>query len=116
MRRNEGLRTAVILLSGVAALLAVAADLPTPARATAVFWFVCACPGLAWVRLLRLRDPLAEFVLGVALSLVAATLAAEALVLLRMWSPTAILVCLVLATIPACILVLRADPRMEDAI
>lgn len=114
-RHDERARTALILTCGVVALLAVATDLPTPLRATLVFCFVCACPGLAWVRVLRLRDPLAEFVLGVALSFVAATLASEALILLRLWSPTAILLCLVLATVPACVLALRAERRLNSA-
>ncbi len=96
-------RAALIMGSGVAALLAQTLHLPTPIRATLIFWFVLACPGLAWVGLLRLREPLAEFVLGVALSLVAATLASEALALIRLWSPAAILLFLVIATFPPCV-------------
>jgi hypothetical protein len=100
---DERFRAALVLASAAAALLAVGTDLPAPLRAPLVFWFVCACPGLAWAAMLRLREPLAEFVLGVALSLVAATLASEALVLLRLWSPVAILVFLAVAAVPPCV-------------
>jgi hypothetical protein len=103
-RRNERVRAAVILASGAAALLAVGTELPTPVRATLVFWFVCACPGLAWTTVLRLHEPLSEFTLGIAFSLVVATLASEALALLRLWSPAAILVCLVVIAVPPCVL------------
>lgn len=114
MMRDAGrVRAVLILASGAATSLAVVTHAPTPLRACLVFSFVCAGPGLAWVGLLRLRDPLAEGVLGVALSLVAATLLSEGLVLVRLWSAPAILFCLVAATVPACVLALagRGRPR-----
>src|SRR4051812_33620247 len=70
MPRNVRVRAALILAAGCAALLAVGLDVVAPVRVPIVFGFVCSCPGLAWITLLQLREPLAEFVLGVTLSLV----------------------------------------------
>jgi hypothetical protein len=114
--RHGRTRAALIMAAGVAALLAQTLHLPTPVRAPLIFAFVLACPGLAWVGLLRLREPLAEFVLGVALSLVAATLASEALALLRLWSASAILLSLVIAAFLPCVhALLRRPVAVEPA-
>jgi hypothetical protein len=67
----------LLALSGWIVFGIVAARAPTPARAIAVFAFTLICPGAALVRLLPLRDLLERAVLGVAIGLSLAALAAE---------------------------------------
>ncbi len=64
-------------------------------RAVFLFAFIFIFPGLAFTQLLHLADPLDEFVLGIALSLVISTLLAELMVLTRLWSPALELVILI---------------------
>lgn len=90
MRGPRRLWTAVVVVSAGLALLVETTGAPTPLRVAVVFWFVGMCPGVAFVRLLRL-DPLAEVTLAVALSLSIAALASEGLALAHLWSPTGLL-------------------------
>jgi ABC-type uncharacterized transport system permease subunit len=79
------------------ALLAAAAALagaPAPVRAPLVLAFLALGPGMAFVPLLRLRDPVAELTLGVAGSLVLDAAVAAAMLYAGAWSPMAILVVL----------------------
>jgi hypothetical protein len=108
-------RAGFVLFCGAAAVVAVAANLPVLLRVPIVFWFVCACPGLAWAGLLRLRDEFAVWVLGVAFSLVLATFLSESLVLLKLWSPPAILAVLVVLSVPPCVYTLRTGHRIAAA-
>jgi uncharacterized membrane protein len=66
----------------------------TAVRAPLVFAFVFACPGLAVVRLLPLRDHLERAVLAVALGLSLTTLAAEGMAISHILQPAMVLVAL----------------------
>ena len=55
----------------------------------AIILYLLFCPGLALIRLVRLSDPLAEFVLAIASSIALDLLLAETMVLLHLWSPAA---------------------------
>ncbi len=70
---------------GVAFLTFVQAE--SPMRAAVAFWFLLACPGMAFVRVLGVKDALAEWTLAIALSLVLDTLVAEAMLFAGVWSP-----------------------------
>ena len=50
-------------------------------------WFLLVCPGMAFARLLRIRDRVREWTLAVALSLVLETILATTMVYARLWSP-----------------------------
>jgi hypothetical protein len=76
-----------VLLAGVAVLALVLLDGPAVARAVAVLAYLAVVPGLACVRLIRLPDALAQFVVGVALSLGLGVLVAQVMVALGRWSP-----------------------------
>ncbi len=102
---------AVAVASGALAVFADLGHLPVPLRPLLVAWFVAVCPGMAWVSLLRLRDRLSELVIGVATSLVVATLATEAMALAHRWSPSALLVALAVACVPAVVLSQRSGRR-----
>jgi hypothetical protein len=64
------------------------ADVHTPARATMTLWFLLVCPGMAYVRLLRVRSYLYTWSLAVALSLALDSLVAETMLYVGVWSPT----------------------------
>lgn len=66
--------------------------------------FVLVCPGLAIVRLLELREPLLEAVLGITLSVSLAGLVAEMQLYLGAWSPAGTVAILVALTIGAALL------------
>lgn len=99
---------AVLLASG-AVLALVLLDGPAVARAVAVLAYLAVVPGLACVRLIRLPDALAQFVVGVALSLALGVLVAQAMVALGRWSPLLGLCVLVtIATLAAVLELVRS--------
>ena len=77
----------IILVTSILTGLAVFSGYLQPLRVTLVFAFMLVCPGMAYIRLLRLRDPLVELVLAVALSLALDTLVAMVLLYVGPWSP-----------------------------
>lgn len=76
----------VILVSAIAAGLLAFGESATPVRPFVALWFLLICPGMAFVRLLRLRDGLAELTLAVALSFAIDGLVSEVLVYAGQWS------------------------------
>lgn len=52
-----------------------------------MLWFILFCPGMAFVRLLKINNPLFEFTLAVGLSLSLATVVATAVLYLHIWNP-----------------------------
>lgn len=79
----------------------------SPVRALVVACFVLVCPGLSLVRLIGLEDRTEQIVLGIALSLAAATVAALAMVYAHLWSPTLGVLMLAVVTLVANWLELR---------
>lgn len=79
----------IIVLSAFAAILAAWLAVPQPARWVLVGWFLVVCPGMALVRLLRLEERTAEWMLAVAVSLSLDMVVGEAMVYAGMWSPLA---------------------------
>lgn len=78
---------AILVVSSIGVALAMVGDIGAPLRPLIAFWFLLICPGMAFIRLLHLREWLTELTLAVALSLTLDTLVAEALVLNHLWSP-----------------------------
>ncbi len=56
-------------------------------RPLIVLWFLLVCPGMALVRFLRLREPIAEWTLAIAVSLVLDALVASVQLYAGRWSP-----------------------------
>ncbi len=79
---------AAIVLSTVGAIVAADAGIAPSFRPAIVLGFLLVCPGMAFVRLLRLGTWVAEWTLAVALSLTLDTLVAMAMVYFTVWSPT----------------------------
>ncbi|MDQ3865332.1 MAG: hypothetical protein M3304_00670 [Actinomycetota bacterium] len=78
---------AVSVVSTVAVAAVVLSDVAPRVRAAFVLWFLVVCPGMALVRLLRLRDRIAEWTLAVALSIVLAILISSVMLYAGKWSP-----------------------------
>ncbi len=76
----------VIVCSGFAAALMAGSSLQTPLRVLFTFWFLLVCPGMAFVRLFRFKDKLAEWVLAIALSIALDVIVSEIAVLNGWWS------------------------------
>jgi hypothetical protein len=87
MPRSSLLWPGIIAVSALAAGLVVFARLETPFRPWIVFWFLFVCPGMAFVRLLRLQDRVAEWTLAFALSIALDAIVAASLLYARAWSP-----------------------------
>jgi hypothetical protein len=84
----------VLVISAIAALLAVFGELVTPLRAVIVLWFLAVCPGMAIVRLLRLGEGWVEWTVAVALSLALDALVAAGMLFAGRWAPEAGLIIL----------------------
>ena len=103
----------VLSLSAVTVLL-VGLNVESPLRALLALVFIHTCPGLGWIRLLRLNDLLAQVTLTVALSLTLTALLALGALYLGRWSPPGMLLTLVmlaLAGVGAELLVTGASAR-----
>ena len=80
----------IIVSAGAAALFTFV--LPgSAARPFADMWFLFVCPGMAVVRLLRLNNAVAEWMLAIALSLALDASVAGLLLYANHWSPGATL-------------------------
>ena len=86
--RSSWLWPAIIILSAGAASFVTFVVPASPLRPIVVMWFLCACPGLALVRLLRLNEPVVEWTLTVALSFVIDAMVGGIQLYAGRWSPT----------------------------
>jgi uncharacterized membrane protein len=66
-------------------------DVHSPVRAVVVISFLLVCPGMAWARLIPLRDDLATLTVALGLSIALDGAVAAIVLYARAWSPTAIL-------------------------
>jgi hypothetical protein len=85
---------AIIILSAIAAGLVNFVFIDTAVRPAIVFWFLFICPGMVLVRFLRLREPIVEWTLALALSFVIDAIVASILLYAGRWSPAGILITL----------------------
>ena len=77
----------VIIASGLGAGLAALGFIGPPLRPLLAFWFLLVCPGIAFVRLLQLEEPLSELTLAIALSIALDSIVAEIMAFSHHWSP-----------------------------
>lgn len=89
------------LLMGSALAVAVVAfvDVPAVVRFPIALWFVAVCPGMALVGLLGFCDAVSKWTLAIATSFAMGILIASASIYLGLWSPSGILLALVLITL-----------------
>ncbi len=81
----------LIILSALGAGLMTFGDTVSTMRRALVLWFLFICPGMAFVRLLRLNDGIAQLTLAIALSLALDTIVAGSMLYAGVWSPKGIL-------------------------
>ncbi len=88
-----GLGRKILSFLLIAATLAVTVTILAVPGGASRLWvvlvYVLVCPGLAYIRLLNISDPLAILMLGIGLSISMDILVSEALVLTHLWSPIA---------------------------
>jgi hypothetical protein len=106
--------TASIALT-LAVVAVVVGGVDSPVRPALVIPFLLLAPGMAAVRLLRIPDPTAVFMLAVAVSLVVAGLVAGIMVYTGNWSPTGGLVGLALFTVTANVADILVSTRRSRA-
>lgn len=63
-------------------------------RAIITTWFLLICPGMAFVKLLRIEEQAIELVIALAVSIAMSTLVSEAMALANIWMPRIALVVL----------------------
>jgi hypothetical protein len=76
----------VIIASAAATVFGIVSDTSSVLRTTLTFWFLLVCPGMAYIRLLRLNQPATELTLAVALSITIDTVVTLGQVLANAWS------------------------------
>ncbi len=93
LRRPAGIAQAwlwpvIIVASALAAGGLVYAGIAGPLRVGIVLWFLLICPGMAFVRLLRVADLATELMLAIGLSLALDALVAIGMLYGQLWSPS----------------------------
>jgi hypothetical protein len=83
------------------------ANIAEPLRPPIAFWFLLVCPGMAYVRLLRLKDSLAEWTIAIALSLALDAAVAGVMLFARAWSPGHGLIALIVISLAGALLQLE---------
>lgn len=118
LSRLPWLWPAVISLSAAAAAIVTFGQVPAPLRAIVGLWFLLVCPGMAFVRLLRLKEGIAEWTLAIASSLAMDALVAGSMVYAGAWSPAGGMLVLVAASLAGALLQVKLpadDGRGERA-
>jgi len=108
----------LITLSALAAVWVVLAEVGPPLQPVILLWFLLVCPGLAFVRLLRLDDWFAQCTLAIAVSTALGVVLAEGMIYSHRWNPIgALLVLAALSIIGAAldaIMTARYQPRSSS--
>jgi uncharacterized membrane protein len=109
--RNQLAWPMAIFVSALLVDLAMLFNFPPILRLPLTFWFLLICPGMAYIRLLELKDNIAEWVLAIALSLTITLILALAMVYTGSWKPGwGILILIVLAVAGASLQVRKILP------
>jgi hypothetical protein len=86
-----------------------------PVRPAIVLWFFLICPGMAFARLLGIKEHLTELTIALALSIALDVIVSETMVLSNMWSPGRALLTLVGVSIFGAALQLTRPPARNNA-
>src|SRR5579884_356542 len=98
MKRLFSWPVLVVVSAGAADALA-RINAGSPAQVVVVLWFLLICPGMMAVQFLQLGEPLAEWMLAVALSLAIDTFVAGAMLMASAWSPQGAFSIIVMLTV-----------------
>jgi hypothetical protein len=105
----------VMLISASGAGLSVASGMAAPVRPAIILWFFLICPGMAFVRLLGIKEHVTELTIAVALSIALDVIVSETMVLINVWSPERALLTLVSVSIFGAALQLTRLPARHSA-
>ncbi len=97
--KSSSLWSLLIVLFAMAAGIFAFADTDSQIRPAVVLGFLVICPGMMLVRFIRLREPVFEWVLALALSLAVDAIVAGILLYAGRWSPTTAFVILLSLTV-----------------
>ncbi len=86
MSREAWLWPVIIVVSAAVACLMAFVFVESPLRPSVTLWFLLACPGMAFVRLMRVSPFYVEWALGIALSLALGTLVSALMMYANAWS------------------------------
>jgi hypothetical protein len=87
LSRSDWLWPTIIILSALAAGLVNFVFVDTAVRPIIAFWFLFVCPGMVLVRFLRLKEPVVEWTLALALSFAIDAIVAGVQLYAGRWSP-----------------------------
>jgi small-conductance mechanosensitive channel len=76
----------VIVTSTLVALIATAVGTGTAFTTLPVLWFLAVCPGMAFVRLLAMEDPVLRWISAIGLSVALGAVVAEALLFAHLYT------------------------------
>ncbi len=85
--RNAFWWPVIIIVSALTAGTLTLLDAVPPARVAIGLWFLLVCPGMAYVRLLQIKEDFFELILAIALSIAINTVVSQALLVTNNWSP-----------------------------
>ncbi len=114
MQRGSGPMTpsrAIVLAVAAGCAVTYAADWQSPIRVILALAFMLACPGLAVVELLRLREPVVQLAVAPATSIATGTLVALVLVNAHWFTPGRVLLCLEVITVGLLLIAIARDSR-----
>ena len=111
MRITAWLWPTIIMLSALSASLFAFTGVESPVRQAIAFWFLMVCPGMAFVRLLRIQDQFAQWSLAIALSLALDASVAGSMLYAGVWSPTWAVVMLTGVSVSGAVLQLALEHR-----
>jgi hypothetical protein len=97
--RSNLLWPSIIIISAVAAGLVYFVFTNTIVRPAVVFWFLFICPGMMVVRFLRLKEPIVEWTLALALSFAIDAIVAAIQLYAGRWSPAGTLTILMILSL-----------------
>jgi hypothetical protein len=108
----------LVMLAAAEAVIAILVygDVHSPVRVVAVLSFLLICPGMAWIRLLKLDERLTEVVLAIALSVAIDAALPGAMVYAGRWSAGGALAAVLALTLAgATVETIRATRRPGSA-
>jgi hypothetical protein len=114
--RSRWIWPGVILVSAAATSLFFFLGIASPLRLITTLWFLLMCPGMAFVRLLRLEVSYYEWTLAVIMSISVDGIVASLLVYAHLWSiELSLSILIVLSLLGACLQILGARPQRSMA-
>lgn len=89
----------IIIVSAVLVGFMAYTNIESPIRSILTIGFILICPGMALVQFMRLKEPIIELTLAIALSIGISTVLSEVMALGKIWTPEIGLAALIILSI-----------------